>query len=138
MEGFAEQQGVNARFTGFQRNVPEWLIATDIAVVPSHVEPLGNATLEAMAHGRPVVGTRVGGIPEMISHQETGLLVEPHNPPDLARALERLISDRAERERLGSAARERCQRQFSLRAHALAAVDQYSAMLDGTGAPGLP
>ena len=61
--------------------------------MPSHVEPLGNATLEAMAHSLPVVGTDVGGIPEMVVHDETGLLVPPSDPGTLSAALARLILD---------------------------------------------
>ena len=97
MEALAAQLGCGARFVGFQRNVPQWLTAADVCLVPSHAEPLGNATLEAMAHGRPVIGTQVGGIPEMVVDGETGLLVPPHDPPRLAAAIDRLLGDAGQR-----------------------------------------
>ena len=72
MEQLAGSLGVPARFVGFQKNVDRWLAASDIAVVPSHVEPLGNATLEAMSMALPVIGGHVGGIPEMVVAGKTG------------------------------------------------------------------
>ncbi len=59
MEGLAEELKCPVRFVGFQKNVPEWLTAADIVMVPSHAEPLGNATLEAMAVGLPVIGGKM-------------------------------------------------------------------------------
>lgn len=129
MEALAQQLPCDARFVGYQRNVADWIVAADFCVVPSHEEPLGNATLEAMAHGRPVVGTHVGGIPEMVVHQETGLLVPPRNPERLADALLRLLSDADLRTRLGQSARARCEQLFSLRAHVDAVVAEYRQLL---------
>jgi glycosyltransferase involved in cell wall biosynthesis len=106
------------RFLGFRADAPRLIPAFDIIAVPSHVEPLGNATLEAMAAGRPVVGSRVGGIPEMVVEGETGLLVPPRDAPGLANALESLIGDPARARALGRAARVRAADAFSPRAHA--------------------
>ena len=72
------------RFLGFRPDAPRLIPGFDVVAVPSLVEPLGNATLEAMAAGRPVVGSRVGGIPEMIVDGETGSLVPPQAPHALA------------------------------------------------------
>ncbi|MEX2174070.1 MAG: glycosyltransferase family 4 protein, partial [Pirellulaceae bacterium] len=99
--------------------------------VPSHAEPLGNATLEAMAHSRPVIGGHVGGIPEMVVGEQTGLLVPPKSPQNLAVAIERLLGDAALRERLGSSARVRCEELFSVEAHVAAVVRQYELALAG-------
>jgi glycogen(starch) synthase len=78
----------------------------DIVVVPSVVpDALSRVILEAMAMGRPVVATRVGGTPELIVDDKTGLLVERGDPPGLARALERLLGDGDLRATLGAAAR---------------------------------
>jgi glycosyltransferase involved in cell wall biosynthesis len=129
MERLARELDCPARFLGFQRNVPQWLTASDIAVVPSHVEPLGNATLEAMAHGLPVIGGDVGGIPEMVVHETTGLLVPPRSPALLAASLERLLSDDPFRLHLGQQARARCVQYFSLEAHVANVVDQYRSVL---------
>src|SRR5205823_5389138 len=113
MERLAREVDCPARFVGFQKNVPDWLTAADVATVPSHVEPLGNATLEAMAAGLPVVGGAVGGIPEMIADGRTGLLVPPKDPDRLAAALARLIAGPEERRRFGTEGRARCRQLFS-------------------------
>ena len=117
MENFAKKLGVLVDFRGFQKNVYEWLEAADIVTVPSHIEPLGNATLEAMAHARPVIGAAVGGIPEMIVDGETGLLVPAQNPKALAEALALLIEDSSLARQMGQAARRRCEDTFSLERH---------------------
>ncbi len=129
METLAGHLGVPARFCGFQKNVGDWLLAADVAVVPSHVEPLGNATLEAMSYALPVVGGQVGGIPEMIVHEETGLLAPPQNPVKLAAALGALLADVQLRRQFGSAGRARCEKVFNLSAHAEALLLEYSVTL---------
>ncbi|WP_169979012.1 glycosyltransferase family 4 protein [Tautonia rosea] len=133
MESLARSLGCSARFVGFQDNVSDWLTASDFAVVPSHVEPLGNATLEAMAHRRPVIGANVGGIPEMVVHEETGLLVPPHASDRLAEALSRLLRDPSLRARLGRQGRVRCEEQFSLQAHTRKVLDEYRHVLVHSG-----
>ncbi|XHR26838.1 MAG: glycosyltransferase family 4 protein [Chthoniobacteraceae bacterium] len=75
-------------------------------VLPSRMEPRGIVSLEAMAAAKAVVATRVGGVPEMIAHEQNGLLVEPENAGALANAMVRLIADRDLRKRLGAAGRE--------------------------------
>ncbi|HSL65851.1 MAG TPA: glycosyltransferase family 4 protein, partial [Gaiellaceae bacterium] len=78
-----------------------------VVVLPSHREGLPLAVLEAMAHGRPVVATRVGGIPELVEDGVTGLLVEPGDRAGLRAALERVLADADLRRRLGAEARRR-------------------------------
>ena len=106
-----------ARFVGFRQDVGEWLLASDVAVVPSHVEPLSLATMEAMSHALPVIGSAVGGIPELIVPEETGLLVPPQAPDRLAAAIARMISGPDLRLRLGMRGRERCEERFGLKEH---------------------
>lgn len=129
MESLAASLDIDARFMGFRKDVPMWLQAADIAVVPSHVEPLGNATLEAMSHSLPVIGSNVGGIPEMIVHNQTGLLVEPQHVGDLARAIARLIDDAPLRSSLGLAGRARCEQLFSLNVHIDNVLALYGSLL---------
>jgi glycosyltransferase involved in cell wall biosynthesis len=82
--------------------------AADVVAVPSVIpDSLSRVVLEAMSAGRPVVATRVGGMPELVSHGETGLLVERGDPAGLADALAAILSDRALGERLGAAGRRR-------------------------------
>jgi len=89
----------NIRFLGVQKNTSEVLQNMDVFVLPSIEEGLGIAILEAMAAGVPVVATSVGGIPEIVTHGETGLLVEPKNPKMLADAVLDLLAhpDKADR-----------------------------------------
>ena len=129
MEKLACELGVKTKFVGFQKNIPEWLTAADLVLVPSHVEPLGNATLEAMAMGRPVIGTRVGGIPEMIIDGKTGLLVPAKDPDSLAKAITKLVLSQTDREQFGKSALERCQTIFSLEAHVNNTLDIYHRVL---------
>ncbi len=81
-----------------------------IFVLPATSEGLPMALLEAMAWGRAIVATAVGGVPDVLSDGEDALLVPPQEPEALARALAKLAADRGLRERLGTAARERARR----------------------------
>ncbi len=128
MQSLAKELQCPARFVGFRSDVGDWLTASDIAVVPSHVEPLGNATLEAMSLGLPVIGAAVGGIPEMVVHEQTGLLVPPRNPEQLALALTRLIGNGSLQAHLGEQGRRRCEELFSLKAHVRATLDAYARL----------
>jgi glycosyltransferase involved in cell wall biosynthesis len=84
-----------------------------VVACPSRREGFGVACLEAMAHGRPVVATSVGGLRDLVADEETGLLVPPRDPQALRSALERLLADRDLRRRLGAAGRERARERFS-------------------------
>jgi glycosyltransferase involved in cell wall biosynthesis len=84
-----------------------------VVACPSRREGFGVACLEAMAHGRPVVASDVGGLRDLVVDGETGLLVPPRDPVALRAALDRLLGDRELRRRLGAAARERARTQFS-------------------------
>jgi glycosyltransferase involved in cell wall biosynthesis len=111
--------GLSDRFTflGFRSDAPRLIPAFDVVAVPSHVEPLGNATLEAMAAGVPVVGSRVGGIPEMVVDGKTGLLVPSRDATSLATALLGLVESPRFLADLGAASRERVEQRFSLSLH---------------------
>ena len=80
-------------FTGLRDDVPAVTAALDVAVLPSYREAQGLAILEAMALRRPVVATAVGGVPEMIEHGRTGLLVPPRDAAALAAAIVRMLTD---------------------------------------------
>ena len=101
-------------FSGLRADVPEILAALDVFVLPSLWEGMPNAVLEAMAAGLPVVATAVGGTPEAVVDRVTGLLVPPHDPDALARAIERLLGDPSLRREMGRAGRERVGRHFSI------------------------
>jgi len=78
--------------------------AADVVVAPSYYESFGMAALEAEACGRPVVASAVGGLPAVVEHDRTGLLVPPGDHEALAAAVSLLLEDRAQAERLGQAA----------------------------------
>ena len=102
---------------------PGWIGAADkdallqsasVFVLPSHVEALPMALLEAMASGLPVVATRVGGIPEVVTDGREGWLVAPGDPASIADAVTRLLEDPSRRTAMGLAARRRVAEAFSV------------------------
>lgn len=102
-------------FTGRISNseMPKYYAASDIVVLPSLIEATSIAGLEAMATGKPLVGTRVGGIPRIIADGKTGILVPPRNPEELAHAITSLLSDKGKRTTMGLKARKRAESEFS-------------------------
>jgi glycosyltransferase involved in cell wall biosynthesis len=104
----------SVRFLGSRPDIPELLALLDVAVLPSLEEGFPNAVLEAMAAGRPVVATRVGGVPEAVVHDQTGLLVPPRDPSALADAVNCLLGDPGRRADMGRMGRKRVSELFSL------------------------
>lgn len=105
---------VQVEFHGQLSDARRAFEGTDVFVFPSWHENLPNSLLEAMAFGLPVIATRVGGVVEVIEHGRTGLLLEPHQPAELAHAIRTLHGDRAARARLSSAARNEVRSRFSI------------------------
>lgn len=93
--------------------LPLYYAAADVCVVPSHYEPFGLVTIEAMACGTPVVGSDVGGLQFTIVPEKTGLLVPPQDDAAFAQAIDRILANPDWRYQLGQAARERAEMQFS-------------------------
>ena len=106
-----------------------------VVACPSRREGFGVVCAEAMAHGRPVVASAVGGLLDLVVHEETGLLVPPRDPRALRAALDRLLADRELRRRLGAAGRERIRRHFSWTAVVDATLAAYSDAVRATAAP---
>jgi sugar transferase (PEP-CTERM/EpsH1 system associated) len=102
------------RFLGHRPDVELVLAAADVFVLSSESEGLSNTILEAMASGLPIVATRVGGADELVLDGETGQLVAPHSPSELAQALARLLGDPMLRRSMGAAGRARVEAEFSL------------------------
>ena len=101
-------------FTGLRHDVPSLLAAATVSVMPSLDEALSNVLLESMAAGAPTVATRVGGTPEAIVDEMTGLLVEPGDSLALADAIARLLGDPALARRLGDTARKAIEDRYSV------------------------
>ena len=111
----AERLGVADRvvFAGYRRDVPALLAGCDVFCLPSSAEGLPLVVLEAMAQGKPVVATPVGGTAELVVDGETGVLVPPGDAAALAEALSGLLADPERARRLGEAGRERVRSEFS-------------------------
>lgn len=108
--------GERAEFTGWLESGRKRaaLSGATLFVLPSYVEGMPMALLEAMSWGLPVIATPVGGVPEIVTHEVDGLLVPPGDVAALAAAIARLMRDPLLRERLGRAARETVATRFSL------------------------
>jgi len=111
LEAIAASLGVASclRLTGETTDVAPYLAAADVVTVPSRNEGMGRVIVEAMALGRPVVATAVGGIPDVVTDGECGRLVEPEDVDALAGALIELGRDPALRRKLGEAAVQRAE-----------------------------
>jgi L-malate glycosyltransferase len=119
------------KFLGERRDLGELLTNLDISVLASSSESSPNAVTESMAASLPIVATRIGGIPEIISHGETGLLVPVDDDARLADAIEYLAENPKIRVRLGQNAREFAVRHFRLD-HVCNRYEQlYRELLDG-------
>jgi len=112
-------------FLGFRKDIAKILSSLDLFVLSSYLEGMGSSILDAMACRLPVVATNVGGIPEVVIHGETGLLVPPRNPSALARAILKLYSNKALASRLGQKGYELVHRKFSAEAMADKVVHLY-------------
>jgi L-malate glycosyltransferase len=116
MEVLARELNLDGRvfFTGQRENVGEILHEIDIVVHPSLTEGLSNVILEAMAMAVPVVATRVGGNPELVQHEKTGLLVAPEDALETARSIARLLDNPAIARAFGEAGRQQVIQEFSI------------------------
>jgi glycosyltransferase involved in cell wall biosynthesis len=109
-------------FLGVRNDVPELFAAADSVLMPSLNEGFPRTAIEAMAAGKPVIATRVGGTPEAIVDGTTGLLVPPKDAEALSGAIVRLVNDAELQAKLGKAGRERAEKNYS--------VDKYISRLD--------
>lgn len=110
-----DRRGVRQTFRllGLRRDVPSLLRSIDLYVQASRSEGMPNAILEAMAAGRPVVATAVGGIPEVVEDGVTGVLVPPDRPVEMAEAILSILGSPDRASAMGRAARKRVERDFS-------------------------
>lgn len=136
LEGEIERRGLRdrVRLYGASDRVPEILAASDLFVLPSQLEGMSNAILEAMASGLPVVAFRVGGNPELVVHGETGLLCEAGDHGALAAAIGRLVRHREERAAMGEHARRVAVSEFSIDRMIEGYGSYYARIAAGSGA----
>ncbi len=136
LRGHALALGSRLQFLGFRKDVAEILAAADVVVLPSLAEGFPLAVLEAMACGKPVVASPVGGVPEAISDGITGLLVPPGDPQALAAAVAGLLREPDLMSLMGRAARLRIAQRFSIGVFAAAVQRLYGDLLGATASSG--
>ncbi len=127
----AEQLGIRHAviFAGFQSNVPAYMAAADVMVLPSLYEGLPLTAIEAAAMGKPIVATDVDGTPEVVRHATTGLLVPPAAPAALAEAILTLLRQPALTSQYGVAAQAWVRQQFDLRRQVAETENLYLQLL---------
>jgi glycosyltransferase involved in cell wall biosynthesis len=128
LEARATKMGDSIRFIGSRDDVATVLAAADLVVQSSLYEGFPNAMLEAMAAGRPVVATAVGGTAEAVVAERTGVLVPPRDSAALAAAMVRLLGDRDLAERFGRAGQARVSSEFSVSQMVRRYADLYMAV----------
>ena len=132
LEGLARSLGVasRVRFWGAQRNVADLVGAADVLALTSDTEGIPGVVIEAACLGVPSVATRVGGVPECVLHERTGLLVDPEDGAALVHALEALATRSELRRSLGEAARAHALANFDLARAAERFVEFYRRVID--------
>jgi glycosyltransferase involved in cell wall biosynthesis len=116
LEAYAKNLQISSRivFTGLRKDIFSLLKLSDLFVLPSiEREGLGLALIEAMASGLPLIGTNLGGIPEVIENNVNGILIPPGNSKSLAKAIERLITNQNLRDEMGKQGKRIYKEKFS-------------------------
>jgi len=134
LEKFVAEQGLRQAiiFTGLRHDVPRLLRAMNVFALSSLSEGLPGGVLEAMSASLPVVATKVGATPELVSEGETGFLVEPRADEALAERLARLMVDRELARKLGAAGRRKVEKNYSLEAMLRRYEELYLSLVNGT------
>jgi glycosyltransferase involved in cell wall biosynthesis len=120
-------------FTGFQMDVSEIIATFDVAVLPSFFEGMGRVLLEAMAMEKPVVASRVGGIPDLVEHGVNGFLVNPGDVLGLSNAIRKIVRDKKLADEIAKKGRKRITEQFSADAMVKSIEKVYNECLNAKG-----
>lgn len=131
LESQAQSLGIQdrVRFLGQREDIPRLLASCDLFVLPSLIEGLPLSVLEAMAAGKPVIATDIGGTNEVVVQGETGLLVPPARPAELAAAIRGLLMDKSLADHLGAAGRQRARQMFSFDAMVQGVTEVYKELI---------
>jgi glycosyltransferase involved in cell wall biosynthesis len=136
LEALASALGIRRQtmFLGTQgaNEIARLLQGCEAMVLPSRMEPFGIALIEAMACKAPVVASRVGGIPEIVDHEASGILVEPENPEALAAGLRRVLTDQDLRRRIVDNGYSRVIERFCSTHNGKAYLTAFSSLLQST------
>lgn len=124
----------NITFEGYQSGarLRKLIQKSAFVVVPSEwYENASMVVLESMAYGKPIIASRIGGIPEQVADGETGLLCEPGNPDDFRKAIVDLATDSQKRKKMGKAGRQRLEQHFSIDHHLFRLLEIYKKAIRG-------
>ncbi len=118
MESLAKNLGISksVTFAGYRENVPDLMASSDAFLLTSKSEGVPQVVTQALGLGLPVVATAVGGVPELIEHEKTGLLVPAEDPEAVKDALVRLAKDPVKAKQMGAEGKIRAHARFSLNA----------------------
>ncbi|MBD3156893.1 glycosyltransferase [Candidatus Peregrinibacteria bacterium] len=132
LEKMAMREGVmdHVRFLGFQKDIPHIMAASDLFVLPSKKEAFGLVLLEAGIARVPVVASNVGGIPEIIDHEKTGLLIPPENPRKLAESILTIVNDTLKRDQYSENAYKKIKDTFDAKIMAKKTANLYDEVLN--------
>jgi L-malate glycosyltransferase len=133
LEKLAERLSIRDKviFTGFRNDALRLMASFDIFVLPSVWEGFGIVLLEAMASGKPVIGTAVGGIPEVIEEGVNGYLVEPRNPQQIAAKIMHLLKNEALRNQMGEKGKQMVRDKYDVRDMVKSIENLYISVLNG-------
>jgi glycosyltransferase involved in cell wall biosynthesis len=133
-EQVKEIQGEDVLFyLGFWEDLPQAFNSLDVFALSSDREDLGSIIRDAMAFRLPIVGTKVGEIPDWVSHQKTGLLVPPQRPKSLVKAILKIFEDKDLAYKLGQKGYEEVRQEFSAESMALKAIDLFEELAKKQG-----
>ena len=132
LKGMVEELGLGnyVIFTGFRRDMPEIIAALDIMVLPADAEPCGRVLFEAMACAKPVVATASGGTPEIVKDGETGFLIRPKQPQEMADKIAWLINNPERSIIMGKEGRKRVEADFKIENNVKKTQAVYLKLLD--------
>ncbi len=132
LKSLAARLGIadHVHFLGFQDDVTPFLSALSLYVHPARMEGFGIAVVEALGAGNAVIATRIGGLPEVVDHERTGLLVAPDNPDELGTAILSLLGDDVRRKAMGERGAQSVRERFNVTASVAAMERMYRHVLD--------
>jgi len=116
-------------FTGYQKDITSIYKSLDLVILPSLSEGMPNVALESMLLGTPVIGTKVGGIPEVITDQKTGMLIPPEDTASLTRTILELLNNKSKMTVLSENAKRFMQENFSLEKRVKSIIELYQETL---------
>jgi glycosyltransferase involved in cell wall biosynthesis len=127
---FSKKLDLKVVFTGYQKDMTSIYNSLDLVILPSLSEGMPNVALEGMLFGKPVIGTRVGGTPEVIIDRKTGVLVPPKNVTSLADSILELLNDENKMRAYSESSRAFVQENFSLEKRVKSIVELYRELLN--------